>query len=136
MHSEIDNYFIYKMGCSNSKADEPVAIQPPPPARPEFDSYASQKFDFTLETQEKLKAIARFSLGMESSLDLLQLTLGFRFEDYSKLSMEWEKRRLMIKSFNGPIIILATGLDQNDKFGGCALYMNNEVFKWNKSKTY
>jgi hypothetical protein len=53
------------------------------------------------------------------------MNLAYRFEEYSKQSMEWEKRRMMIKSFSGPIIIVATGLDHNDKFGGCALYINN-----------
>ena len=73
---------------------------------------------------------------MANSYDLLQLNLMFRFEEYAKISMEWEKRRMMIKSFNGPIAILGTGLDQNDKFGGCALFINNDMFNWNKSKNH
>ena len=64
------------------------------------------------------------------------MKLVFRFEDYSKLSMDWEKRRLLIKSYPGNIVILGTGLGTNDKFGGCGLYINNDKFKWTKSKAY
>ena len=73
---------------------------------------------------------------MANSYDILQLNLSFRFEEYAKLAMDWEKRRMMVKSFNGPIIIVGTGLDQNDKFGGCALFINNDLYKWNKSKNH
>jgi hypothetical protein len=47
------NYFIYKMGCSSStKAEDPVAIikkHPHPPLQKEFDDYAAEKYDFSLE---------------------------------------------------------------------------------------
>ena len=64
------------------------------------------------------------------------MNLVFRFEEYAKLAFDWEKRRMMVKSFNGPIILVGTGLDQNIKFGGCALFINNDIYKWNKSKTH
>lgn len=35
----------------------------------------------------------------------------------------------MLKSYAGNILIVGTGLG-NDEFGGVALYVNNEVFKW------
>ncbi len=50
--------------------------------------------------------------------------------------MDWEKRRLLIKSYAGHILILGTGLGTNDKFGGCGLFINNQMFKWIKSKKY
>ena len=54
MHSEIDNYFIYKMGCSNSKAEEPVALNGSAMIL-DFDDYACEKFGVSLVTQQKVK---------------------------------------------------------------------------------
>jgi hypothetical protein len=38
-------------------------------------------------------------------------------------------RRFLIKSYTGHILLLGTGLG-NDEFGGACLYVNNNVFKW------
>jgi hypothetical protein len=99
--------FIYKlnMGCSNSSSEKTAVINPVPlrpPATPEFDNYASNKYGFTLEIQEKIKE----ALG---DLDI-KMKLSYRYEGYSKQVIDWEKRRMMIKSFTGKILILATGL--------------------------
>lgn len=75
-------------------------------------------------------------MGLGHSYDLLKLNLAFRFEDYAQLAMDWEKRRMMLKSFTGPIVIMASGLDPAQKFGGSGLYINNDEFKWNKSKQH
>lgn len=38
-------------------------------------------------------------------------------------------RRLLIKSYTGNILMVGTGLG-NDEFGGVALYLNNDIFRW------
>ncbi len=113
------------MGCSNSSSENTAVIIPQVPPRPqptpEFDNYASKKYGFTLEIQEKIKE----ALG---DIDL-KLKLSYRYEGYSKQVIEWEKRRLMVKSFTGKILILAIGLG-GDTF---AFVVDNDHFKWLKS---
>ena len=94
------------MGCSNSSSEKTAVIVPQAPVKPrqtaEFDVYAGNKYGFTLEIQEKIKE----ALG-----DLnLKMKLSYRYEGTSKQVIEWEKRRMMVKSFTGKILILAIGL--------------------------
>ena len=61
------------------------------PAVAEFDDYAANKYGLTLEVQQKVKE-ALFDLN-------IQMKIGFRYDYYSNQSIEWEKRRLMVRSF-------------------------------------
>ena len=116
------------MGCSNSSSEKTAVIVPQAPVKPrqtaEFDVYAGNKYGFTLEIQEKIKE----ALG-----DLnLKMKLSYRYEGTSKQVIEWEKRRMMVKSFTGKILILAIGLG-GDSF---AFVVDNDQFKWLKSQKH
>ena len=120
------------MGCSNSSSEKNAVISPAPisatprqpSALPEFDSYASNKYGFNLDIQQKIKE----ALGDS----LLQMKIVYRYDYYSNQSIEWEKRRLMVRSFQGKIMILGIGLG-GDAF---AFVIDNDKFKWLKSQKH
>ena len=56
-------------------------------------------------------------------------------DKYTKMEKEWEVRRGILSSLQGPYMLLGIGLGAGT-FGGIGLYIDNKDFSWDKGSKH